>query len=140
MTYCWVHWLTCSLSTITTRQSQQPKPKVSRGPYVARGCRGVRGTRGPWPAVGNTAGMVESNGQSSVGDGGRLAGVVCGSSRDPGASHTSSPPPLAELTTIHHFPRRSQDVRRPRRSYSIPATGVTENLVTRKYCRGIHIS
>ena len=48
------------------------------GPYVARGCRGVRGTRGPWPAVGNTAGMVESNGQSSVGDGGRLAGVVCG--------------------------------------------------------------
>ena len=42
--------------------SQRPKPKVSWGPYVARGCRGVRGTGAPGqlePAIGNTAGMVD---------------------------------------------------------------------------------
>ena len=63
------------------RHSQRPKPKMSRGPYVARGCRGIRETGAPGqlePAIGNTAGMVESNGQSSIGDAGRLAGVVCG--------------------------------------------------------------
>ena len=44
---------------------------------------GEYGEQGPLascmkPAIGNTAGMVESIGQSSIGDAGRLAGVVCG--------------------------------------------------------------
>ena len=29
------------------------------------------------PAIGNTAGMVESNVQSAIGDTGRVAGAVC---------------------------------------------------------------
>ena len=53
----------------------------------------------------------------------------------PGLAAPAASPPLwslaarAELTTIHCFPRRSRDVRRPRRSYSIPATGHVSTLL-----------